>query len=135
MVVQTSWSALKRKETREDRWYMVDSGVLKVSFLDSTGAVKMARTKAINISEGGICLELPEAAMPQTLVRFQSDRFNVSGAGYVRHCNRAGTKWIVGLEFAEGLRWSPPDGEVAEPIPLCGETPQTPVLKPAKPSM
>ena len=75
----------------------------------------MARTRALNISEGGIAIELPEAAMPLSMVRFQSDRFKVRGAGAVRHCRRVGSKWIVGLEFIEGLRWSPPEGEVIEP--------------------
>jgi hypothetical protein len=118
-VMQTSWSALKRKDLRHSRRYALDAGVLKISWLDVTGSMKMARTRGLNISEGGIAIELPEAALPLSLVRFQSDRFNVRGAGYVRHCRRAGSKFIVGLEFAEGLRWCPPEGEPTEPISLC----------------
>jgi hypothetical protein len=117
--MQTSWSALKRKDLRQHRRYAVDGGILKVSWLDVTGSMKMARTRALNISEGGIAIELPEAALPLSLIRFQSDKFNVRGAGYVRHCRREGSRYIVGLEFAEGLRWTPPAGEPNEPIPLC----------------
>jgi hypothetical protein len=116
--IQTSWSALKRKDLRRHRRYAVDSGVLQVSWLDISGAMKMARTRAVNISEGGIALELPEAAMPQSMIRFQSDKYKVRGAGAVRHCRRVGAKFIVGLEFTEGLHWTPPEGEVQEPIPL-----------------
>jgi hypothetical protein len=119
LVTQTGWSALKRKDMRRHRRYAVDAGVLQVSWLDASGAMKMARTRALNISEGGIAIELPDAAMPLSMVRFQSDRFKVRGAGSVRHCRRMGTKWIVGLEFIEGLRWTPPEGEVTEPIPIC----------------
>jgi hypothetical protein len=118
-VMQTSWSALKRKDLRQHRRYALDAGTLKVSWLDVSGAMKMTRTRGLNISEGGIALELPEAAMPQSLVRFQSDRYNVRGAGYVRHCRRQGSRFIVGLEFAEGLHWTPPEGDPTEPIPLC----------------
>src|SRR5579864_8519717 len=118
-VMQTSWSALKRKDLRQHRRYAVDAGILKVSWLDVTGSMKMARTRALNISAGGIAIELPEAAMPLSLVRFQSDRFNVRGAGYVRHCRREGSRYVVGLEFSEGLRWNPPEGDPTEPIPLC----------------
>jgi hypothetical protein len=118
-VTHTSWSALKRKDLRQHRRYALDAGPLKVSWLDVSGAMKMTRTRGLNISEGGIALELPEAAMAQSLVRFQSDRFNVRGAGYVRHCRREGSRYIVGLEFAEGLHWVPPPGEPTEPISLC----------------
>jgi hypothetical protein len=118
-VMQTSWSALKRKDLRQHRRYALDAGSLKVSWLDVTGAMKMTRTRGLNISEGGIALELPEAAMPQSLVRFQSDRFNVRGAGYVRHCRREGSRYVVGLEFAEGLHWVAPAGDPPEPISLC----------------
>jgi hypothetical protein len=122
--IQTSWSALKRKDLRRHRRYAVDSGILQVSWLDITGAMKMARTRALNVSEGGIALELPEAAMPQSMVRFQSDKYKIRGAGAVRHCRRVGTKFIVGLEFTEGLRWSPPEGDVQEPIPLSQRDPE-----------
>ena len=115
-----SWSALKRKDLRKHRRYAVDSGVLQVFWLDSTGKMKTARTRALNISEGGIAIELPEAAMPMSMVRFDSDKYKVRGSGAVRHCHRVGSKYIVGLEFMEGLRWSAPEGDVQEPIPLCG---------------
>jgi len=118
-VMQTSWSALKRKDLRQSRRYALDAGTIKVSWLDVTGAMKMTRTRGLNISEGGIAIELPEAAMPLSLVRFQSDRFNIRGAGYVRHCRREGSRFVVGLEFAEGLRWTPPEGDPPEPISLC----------------
>ena len=70
-----------------------------------------------------LTIELPEAALPLSLLRFQSDKFNVRGAGYVRHCRRAGAKFVVGLEFAEGLRWTPPEQDPTEPIPLCDPDP------------
>jgi PilZ domain len=118
-VIQTSWSVLKRKDLRHHRRYLVDSGILQVSWLDITGKMKMTRTRALNISEGGIAIVLPEAAQPLSMVRFQSDKFKIRGAGTVRHCRREGSKFIVGLEFTEGLRWQPPEGDLQEPIPLC----------------
>jgi len=103
---------------RRHRRYSVDAGILQVSWLDLNGKMKSGRARALNISEDGIALELPRPALP-LLVRFQSDRFNVEGAGAVRYCFRAHGKYIVGLEFTEGLHWSPPEEEVREPIPLC----------------
>ncbi len=80
--------------------------------------MKTARTRALNISESGMALELPEAARP-LLVRFQSQRFKVQGVGAVRYCRREGEKYIVGLEFKDDLHWRAPDGDVKEPIALC----------------
>ena len=96
-VTQTSWSALKRKDMRSHRRYLVDAGVLQVSWLDASGNMKVARTRALNISEGGMALELPEAAMPLSMVRFQSDRFKVRGMpARCGNCRRVGSKWIAG---------------------------------------
>jgi len=117
--IETSWSALKRKDMRRHRRYALDTSVLQVFWLDTSGKMKMTRTRALNISECGMALELPEAAMPLSMIRFQSDRFKLMGSGAVRHCRRAGTKFIVGFEFTDGLRWRPPEGEVQEPISLC----------------
>ena len=108
----------KGTDLRRHRRFAVDSGILQVSWLDTSGRMKTARTRALNISETGMAIELPEAAMP-LLIRFQSDKYNVRGVGSIRYCRRAGTKYIVGLEFGEDLRWAPPDCEVPEPIPLC----------------
>ena len=105
------------KDLRRHRRYAVDAGSLQVSWLDTTGKMKTTRTRALNISEEGIALELPEAALPLR-VRFHSERFNVNGMGTVRYCRRAGSKYVVGLEFTEDLRWSAPHEEVREPIPL-----------------
>jgi hypothetical protein len=105
-------------DLRRHRRYKVDAGVLQVSWLDTAGKMKTTRTRALNVSEDGISLELPQAAMP-LLVRFQSERYNVNGLGNVRYCRRAGSKYVVGLEFTDGLHWRAPEEAVEEPIPLC----------------
>src|SRR5258708_15002474 len=111
-------------DLRRHRRYRVDTGVLQVSWLDTTGKMNMARTRALNVSEEGICVELPQAAMP-LMVRFRSARFKVNGLGAVRYCRYAGGKYVVGLEFTEGLHWRAPPEAVPEPIPLCGTGPRS----------
>lgn len=110
--------APKRKDLRRHRRYKVDAGVVQVSWLDKSGRIKTARTRALDISEEGIALQLPEAVMP-LMVRFQSDRFKMVGMGTVQYCRREGPKYVVGLAFSEGLHWRAPREEVREPIPLC----------------
>ena len=53
------------------------------------------------------------------LVRFQSDQLKIEGVGVVRQCRRTGAKYLVGLEFTEGLHWRAPEEDVQEPAPLC----------------
>jgi len=114
----TQDSTVVTQDLRRHRRYAVDSGILDVWWLDVSGTMKKAQTRALNISETGMALELPEAAM-QLMVRFQSPRFKVQGVGAVRYCRHEGDKYIVGLEFKDDLRWRAPDGDVMEPISLC----------------
>lgn len=114
-----SWSALKRKEQRRHRRYSVTGTTLRVSWLGSSGEPKMAtHARVINVSECGMAVELPEPPLSNSLVRFQSERYRLVGSGSVRHFRKFGPKFIVGLEFSDGLRWSPPPDDVPEPIPL-----------------
>ena len=103
---------------RRHRRYIVDAGVLEVSWLDVNGRMKVASTRVLNISENGIAFQLPEEIMP-LLVRFHSERYNVQGIGAVKQCRRKGNKYLVGLEFTGGLRWRAPEGNVQEPVALC----------------
>jgi hypothetical protein len=114
-----SGPALQREDARRRRRrYAVDAGVVQASWLDVNGSMKTRRIRVLNISEDGIALQVPEEVMP-LMVKFQSDQWNVEGTGVVRQCRRAGDKYVVGLEFTEGLRWQAPAGDVQEPISLC----------------
>ena len=108
----------KRPELRRHRRYAVDAGIVQVSWLDKSGGRKFIPTRALNISENGVALLLPEAIPPQ-LVRFHSNRYRFSGLGTLEYCRQSGAKYVVGLGFTDNLHWHAPDGEVREPIPLC----------------
>ena len=118
--VTPSWSALKRKDLRKTRRYAVD-GTLRVSWLGLNGSLKVAHNaRVLNISEEGMEFELPEPAQLISRVKIQSDKHKLLGEAAVRHCRREGAKYIVGVEFVDGLRWRAPEGEVSEPIQLSG---------------
>jgi hypothetical protein len=114
-----SWSALKRKDLRRSRRYNVEGAFLRVSWLDVNGGLRMAQhSRVLNVSEDGMAFELPEAAQLGSRVKLQSDKYRLLGEGSVRHCRRIGAKYVVGVEFVDGLRWKAPDGEVTEPVSL-----------------
>ena len=113
------WTALKRKDLRRSRRYAVDNPPIRVSWLDTEGHLKMAQVKILNICEHGLAIDLPEPPLRTSMVRFQGEKFGLVGAGAVRHFQKVGSRWVVGVEFEAGLKWVPPDGDVDEPIPLC----------------
>jgi hypothetical protein len=114
-----SWSALKRKDLRRSRRYDVDGDTLRVSWLGLNGELKVIQqARVLNVSEEGMAFELPEPAQLVSRVKLQSDKHKLLGEGTVRHCRRVGSKYVVGVEFSDGLRWRAPDDSVLEPISL-----------------
>ena len=114
-----SWSALKRKDLRRSRRYLVDGATLRVAWLGQDGTLQVVHNaRVLNISEEGMAFELPEPAQLVTRVKLQSDKHKLLGEGTVRHCRRVGSKYVVGVEFADALRWRAPAESVTEPVPL-----------------
>lgn len=114
-----SWSSLKRNDLRRSRRYAVDNETVRVSWLGPSGTLKMLpHARVINISEEGIAVEIPEPAQIVSRVKLQADKHKLLGEGTVRHCRRVGAKYVIGVEFVDGLRWRPPSDPVTEPITL-----------------
>ena len=122
-------SKLKHRDLRRRRRYAVDAGALQVSWINAAGRMETACTRALNVSEDGIALQLPTAALPMR-VRFQSDRLRLHGTGSIRYCRRTGASYVVGVEFIEDLHWKPPQIEIPEPIPLCDPESVSPPIFP-----
>src|SRR5215208_4924023 len=116
--VTPSWSALKRKDLRRVRRYAVE-GTIRVSWLDMTGRLKVAHNaRVLNICEFGLAIELPEPAQLMSLVKLQSDKHKLLGEAVVRHCRRVSSKYVIGVEFTDALRWKAPGEPFTEPIVL-----------------
>jgi hypothetical protein len=105
-------------DVRRHRRYAVSGGIFRVAWLDVTGKMRVTRTRALNISEGGMALRMSKPPIA-LLIQFQSDRFNIKAVGAVRHYREVGDKFVVGLQFSSNLRWRAPEGPVREPISLC----------------
>ena len=107
------------RDLREHRRYAVAETFLRVIWLDAKGDPKMEKlARPIDVSETGMSVELPEAALLLSRIRLESDKGELLGQGKIRYCRSKGAKYIVGLEFTDSLRWRPPQGPITEPIPL-----------------
>jgi PilZ domain-containing protein len=100
----------RRREKRRHPRYKCNGIVLQAGWQGPDGSAKMGLVRALNISEGGICLELPDDALPSSMIRLHAQKhLHLRGLGSIRHSHRMGHKVRVGVEFIDGLRWDPPD--------------------------
>ncbi len=114
-----SWSSLRRNDLRRSRRYAVEGETVRLAWLGLNGTLKtLPHARVVNISEEGIAIEIPEPAQLVSRVKLQADKHRLLGEGTVRHCRRVGSKYVVGIEFVDGLRWRPPAEPVIEPITL-----------------
>ena len=80
---------------------------VKIMWCDASGHDKFANARALDVSETGARLKVPEAIVVQSCVTIRSENLKLHGQASVRYCSRLGTNYAVGLEFSRGVRWSP----------------------------
>jgi hypothetical protein len=80
---------------------------VKMMWCDTSGHDKFANARALDVSETGARLKVPEALTVQSCVTLRSETLKLHGQASVRHCSRVGTTYSIGLEFGRGVRWSP----------------------------
>ena len=83
------------------------AGKMRAGWEDAHGRAKFATAKCWDISEWGVKLALPEPVPLQSVIQMQSERFDFSGAGVVRHCVRFGASYLIGIEFSTRLKLQP----------------------------
>jgi PilZ domain len=81
---------------------------ITVTWRDARGDNKFAIARAIDISESGIRLHMPEPPPLHTYVMIRAAKLGLLGNASVRHCIRTtASKYAVGAEFTAGLQWIP----------------------------
>jgi len=79
-----------------------------VTWHDARGENKFTIARAIDISESGIRLQMPEPPPLHTYVMLRATKLGLLGNASVRYCIRTATsKYAVGAEFTAGLHWKP----------------------------
>ena len=81
-----------------------------VLWQDVGGQDKHVTTKALDICEWGLRLQMPEAMATQRYLTLRAPKLGLLGQASVRHCSRSGgSKFVIGVEFTAGMRWKPKD--------------------------
>ncbi|QOY85355.1 PilZ domain-containing protein [Paludibaculum fermentans] len=96
--------AAKNEERRHVRHPL--PGKVKVHWRTVEGHSFHSPAKCLNISRGGIRLELERAIPVGTLVNLECLQFRIAGVAHVRHCVAKGMGFVVGVEFGGGLQWT-----------------------------
>jgi hypothetical protein len=85
---------------------------IRVGWQDRSGHDKTAMTKSFDISEAGMRFELNEPVEIRSDVTLRCDKIGLQTRATVRSCVRQKHRFMVGVEFGGGYRWSPPSEEV-----------------------
>ena len=81
--------------------------IVQLVWKDQLGNEKFTKARTLDVSESGLRMEVPERIPERSYVTFRVDDLGLQGTGSVRSCNGKGLKYIVGLEFAVGMKWKP----------------------------
>jgi len=82
-----------------------------LNWTDARGTEKFITGQIIDISESGMRIQTRESLARQTYVTLRADQIGLHGRASVRTCVKQGTKHVVGLEFAGGLKWKPKESK------------------------
>ena len=79
-------------------------GPVRISWEGTNGCPKYAQARCLDISEGGLRIEVPEPIPVRSRVSICADRINLAGSATVKHVVRQGAKYVLGLELSQVLR-------------------------------
>lgn len=91
----------KRRHTRMSG----NRAIVRAAWMDQTGYLRMGQARLIDVSEGGLALELPDVPKVNTVLRFQCEKFQLYGLGSVKYASGGRGRCVVGLQFAAGSFW------------------------------
>jgi hypothetical protein len=79
------------------------AGMVQVSWKDPRGLVKSVQAKCLDLSAEGARLETDFPMPARTRVTLYSAKYGGLGAASVRHCQRQGMRYSIGIEFTSSL--------------------------------
>ena len=91
------------RDLRRRRREASDSSVL-VMWCDEAGEDRYVNARALDVSEIGLRLQIPVRIRERSYVTLRSDALGIHGRASVRYSKRSGNAYIMGVEFAAGLK-------------------------------
>lgn len=79
--------------------------LISVSWVDPSGAHYRERVRCVDVSEGGLRLELPRRIDPGSYVNVRTDKYHLNASARVRNVVARGVRYHIGFEFNSGWKW------------------------------
>ncbi len=98
------------------------AGPIRVSWQDPSGNPCFAMGKCIEVSESGLRFEVTVNIPERTIVQMNAERIKFSGSATVRHVERRGARFVLGLELSQSMTQKAV-AALREPWALRSETP------------
>jgi hypothetical protein len=78
-------------------------GRVRISWVDSQGCSRYMMGKCLDVSEEGIRVEVPEPIPARTNVMIRAEQINLTSPAVVKHVERQGLSYFLGLELSQAL--------------------------------
>lgn len=85
---------------RRRHWRRPQTGPVDMSWKDSVGSSLQEQGRCVDLSTGGLRVELQGPILVGTPVAFRLHAKQLAGTAFVRHCTRADSTFLIGVEFA-----------------------------------
>jgi hypothetical protein len=76
-------------------------GSARISWDDEQGIARFAHAKCINVSEGGLRIEVGEPIPLRSQISLRADQIGIGGSATVRNIAWRGCKYILGLNLSQ----------------------------------
>lgn len=102
---QMELTSTERVDKRRHARIAGNRAIVRAAWMDQGGLLKMGQARLIDVSEGGLALELPDIPKVNSVLRFQCEKFQLYGLGSVKYASGGKGRCVVGLQFAAGSFW------------------------------
>ncbi len=96
------------KELRKEPRRPID-GEVGISWQDGSGRRQFCSVRGVDLSESGVRIESPVPLEVGAYVQVHAEEFGFNWPACVRHCQRRGSRHIIGLEFRKPSATPPED--------------------------
>jgi hypothetical protein len=100
--INPSEDIVSSKDSRRHR-RMPYIGSIQIGW-EASGQARFAQGKCIDISESGLRMEVPVPVPLRTTISIRAEKITLNGSATVRHVDRYGSKYILGIEMSQILQ-------------------------------
>ena len=79
---------------------------VELSWTDRHGAPHSEKARCVDVSESGMRIEASISIDKGTYVTVRANSLSLHGSASVRSSARKGSKYVLGLHFTGGMKWS-----------------------------